>query len=56
MFFLMVKKIESYVARLKKNSAMRENNENKITRHDDEFQIVLIVTSRYTLLFFFLNK
>jgi len=36
----------------KKNSAMRENNENKITRHDDEFQIVVIAVSRYTLLFF----
>ena len=56
MFFLMVKKFESYVARVQKNSAVRENNENKITRHDDEFQIVVIAVSRFTLLFFFLNK
>ena len=40
----------------KKNSAARENNEIKITRHDDELYNVVIVASRYTLIFFFQNK
>ena len=56
MFFLMVKKFESYVARVQKNSAVREKNKIKITRHDDEFYIVVVVALRYTLLFFFRNK
>ena len=35
-----------------KKSAVREKNEIKITQHDDEFHIILIIVSRYTLLFF----
>ena len=53
------KKIESYVARVKnkKKEHRGEREERiKITRHDDELYGVVIVASRYTLLFFFQKK
>ena len=50
------KKMESYVVRVKKNSAAREKNEIKIRRHDFEHYFVAIVASRYTFPFFFQNK